>query len=327
MGNLAMILTTEELSRASLAAAGFADHAPGDPHQGAARGRHRGAEEVLAAEDRRGRADGRHLGDRAGHRHRRRRREVPRRSRDRRRRRRLRRERPEVVVHVRGRAPTCSALLARTDPDMSKGAEGPVAVHRREGAAPRPRVRVHAAGRRQAARQGRRDDRLPRHALVHAAASRTGSFRRRTWSAARAALGKGFYLQMGGFAAGRLQTGGRACGLAQAALEKGLRVRARSRAVRPGRSSSTSSRSTMLGRMATKLAAARAITYAAALAMDEDERKAAPLAAQAKLLACDVAVGDHAGRASCCTAAGATPRSTRSAATSSTRWCCRSSRA
>ena len=33
-------------------------------------------------------------------------------------------------------------------------------------------------------------------------------------------LNKGFYLQMGGFAVGRLQTGGRAVGLAQAALEK-----------------------------------------------------------------------------------------------------------
>ena len=42
--------------------------------------------------------------------------------------------------------------------------------------------------------------------------------------------------------------------------------------------------------MALRLAPARALTYAAALAMDEDERKAAPLAAQAKLLACDVAV-------------------------------------
>ncbi|MCP5071542.1 MAG: acyl-CoA/acyl-ACP dehydrogenase, partial [bacterium] len=43
-------------------------------------------------------------------------------------------------------------------------------------------------------------------------------------------------------------------------------------------------------RMAAKLAAARAITYAAAVAMDEDERKAAPLAAQAQLLSCDMAV-------------------------------------
>ena len=45
-----------------------------------------------------------------------------------------------------------------------------------------------------------------------------------------------------------------------------------------------------LGRMAALLAASRAITYAAANAFDEDERKAAPLAAQAKLLACDMAV-------------------------------------
>ena len=38
------------------------------------------------------------------------------------------------------------------------------------------------------------------------------------------------------------------------------------------------------------LASSRAITYAAALEMDEDERKASTVAAQAKLLACDMAV-------------------------------------
>ena len=42
--------------------------------------------------------------------------------------------------------------------------------------------------------------------------------------------------------------------------------------------------------MAARLAASRAITYAAAEAFDEDERLAAPLAAQAKLLSCDMAV-------------------------------------
>ena len=42
--------------------------------------------------------------------------------------------------------------------------------------------------------------------------------------------------------------------------------------------------------MASQLAASRAITYAAAVAMDEDERAAAPSAAQAKLLSCDMAV-------------------------------------
>jgi (2S)-methylsuccinyl-CoA dehydrogenase len=102
-------------------------------------------------------------------------------------------------------------------------------------------------------------------------------------------LGKGFYLQMGGFAAGRLQTGGRACGLAQAALEKACeyaldRVQFAKPIVEYGLTQF------MIGKMAAKLAAGRAITYAAALAMDEDERKAAPLAAQAKLLSCDFAV-------------------------------------
>lgn len=101
--------------------------------------------------------------------------------------------------------------------------------------------------------------------------------------------GRGFYLQMGGFAAGRLQTGGRACGLAQAALEETARyVAGRRQFGRPiGDFQLTQF---TLGRMAARLAAARAISYAAALAMDEDERAAAPLAAQAKLLSCDLAV-------------------------------------
>jgi (2S)-methylsuccinyl-CoA dehydrogenase len=102
-------------------------------------------------------------------------------------------------------------------------------------------------------------------------------------------LGKGFYLQMGGFAAGRLQTGGRACGLAQAALESACvyvldRIQFGKATVEYGLTQF------MIGKMAAKLAASRAITYAAAVAMDEDERKAAPLAAQAKLLSCDIAV-------------------------------------
>ncbi len=102
-------------------------------------------------------------------------------------------------------------------------------------------------------------------------------------------LGRGFYLQMGGFAAGRLQTGGRASGLAQAALEETAkyvvdRVQFAQAISDFGLTQYT------LGRMAAKLQQARAITYAAAEAFDEDERKAGPLAAQAKLLACDIAV-------------------------------------
>ena len=104
-----------------------------------------------------------------------------------------------------------------------------------------------------------------------------------------AGLGRGFYLQMAGFAAGRLQTGGRACGLAQGALEKTAEyVVDRHQFARSLAEFQLTQYA--LGKMAARLAAARAITYAAAGAMDDDERRAAPLAAQAKLLACDVAV-------------------------------------
>ncbi|HET9621943.1 MAG TPA: acyl-CoA dehydrogenase family protein [Kofleriaceae bacterium] len=104
-----------------------------------------------------------------------------------------------------------------------------------------------------------------------------------------AGLGRGFALQMAGFAAGRLQTGGRACGLAQAALDQTCAyVAERAQFGQPiGDYGLTRYH---VGRMAARLCAARAITYAAAVAMDADERAAAPLAAMAKLFACDVAV-------------------------------------
>ena len=102
-------------------------------------------------------------------------------------------------------------------------------------------------------------------------------------------VGRGFYLQMGGFAAGRLQTGGRACGLAQAALEAAATyVVDRTQFGKPLIDFQLTQHS--LGWMSSQLAAARALTYAAAAAMDEDERAAAPYAAQAKLFACDMAV-------------------------------------
>jgi len=104
-----------------------------------------------------------------------------------------------------------------------------------------------------------------------------------------AGVGRGFALQMAGFAAGRLQTGGRACGLTQAAVEQTASyVAERKQFGKPiGDYGLTRYQ---LGRMASRLVAARAITYAAAAAMDGDERAAAPLAAMAKLFACDVAV-------------------------------------
>jgi len=104
-----------------------------------------------------------------------------------------------------------------------------------------------------------------------------------------AGIGRGFALQMAGFAAGRLQTGGRACGLTLAAVVETARyVAERTQFGRPiGEYGLTRYQ---LGRMAQRLIAARASTYAAASAMDADERAAAPLAAMAKLFACDVAV-------------------------------------
>ena len=57
--------------------------------------------------------------------------------------------------------------------------------------------------------------------------------RPRTWSARRAGSNKGFYLQMAGFAAGRLQTGGRATGLVAGGARAHRRVRQRPQAVRP----------------------------------------------------------------------------------------------
>jgi (2S)-methylsuccinyl-CoA dehydrogenase len=104
-----------------------------------------------------------------------------------------------------------------------------------------------------------------------------------------AGVGRGFALQMAGFAAGRLQTGGRACGVTSAAVEHTARYVAERRQFgRPiGDYGLTRYH---LGRMVGRLVAARAITYAAAVAMDADERAAAPVAAMAKLFACDVAV-------------------------------------
>ena len=111
-------------------------------------------------------------------------------------------------------------------------------------------------------------------------------------------LNRGFYLQLAGFAAGRLQTGGRAIGLAQAGLVKTAEyVRQRRQFGRPLADYQLTQHK--LGRMATHLAAARQLTYAAAAEMEAAERGGAGapsarsadlLAAMSKLLASDVAV-------------------------------------
>jgi len=180
------------------------------------------------------------------------------------------------------------AVLARTDPDLSRGAKGLSLF-----IVDKPRFDGHAFAAAQAhgGRLEGKADRTPGYRGMH---SFTLAFE--SWFVPEDQLvgeaggvGKGFYLQMAGFAAGRLQTGGRACGLSQAALEHTASyVASRAQFGEPIiRFPLTQYH---LGRMAHRLAAARAITYAAATAMDADERRAAPLAAQAKLFACDVAV-------------------------------------
>ncbi|MFP6624152.1 MAG: acyl-CoA dehydrogenase family protein, partial [Myxococcota bacterium] len=84
--------------------------------------------------------------------------------------------------------------------------------------------------------------------------------------------GRGFYLQMAGFGAGRLQTSGRACGVAQAALEETAKYVVDRKQFDQPLSEFQLTQYT-LGRMATKLAGARAITYRAAHEFDEDERQ------------------------------------------------------
>jgi (2S)-methylsuccinyl-CoA dehydrogenase len=180
------------------------------------------------------------------------------------------------------------AVLARTDPDPAKGAKGLTLF-----IVEKPSFDGHefTATQPGGGKLEGKADRTPGYRGMH---SFTLSFD--DWFVPaenlvgeQGGLGKGFYLQMAGFAAGRLQTGGRACGITQAALEKTAEyVTQRGQFGRPIIEFGLTQYH--LGRMAVKLAAARAITYAAAEAMDADERKAAPLAAQAKLLACDIAV-------------------------------------
>jgi (2S)-methylsuccinyl-CoA dehydrogenase len=179
-------------------------------------------------------------------------------------------------------------LLARTDPDASKRARGlsmfivekPVSLEH-QFAAQQP-----GGGKL----EGKADS-TPGYRGMH---SYTLAFER--WFVPATHLiggaggeGKGFALQMAGFGGGRLQTAGRACGIAQAALEKTAEyVVQRTQFGKPIIEYPLTQY--QLGRMAQRLAAARAITYAAAPVMDRDPRTAGTLAAQAKLFACDVAV-------------------------------------
>jgi (2S)-methylsuccinyl-CoA dehydrogenase len=179
------------------------------------------------------------------------------------------------------------ALLARTDPDMTKGARGlslfvapkdPFGGHEFEMKQPGGGV-LHGKA-----------DRTPGYRGMH---SFTLGFERYFVPAEnligeRDGEGKGFYLQMQGFAAGRLQTGGRASGLSQAALEvTSTYVSERKQFGR--RIGDYQLTQYKLGRMATHLAAGRQLTYAAARLMDADESVSLE-PSMCKLFASDVAV-------------------------------------
>lgn len=97
-------------------------------------------------------------------------------------------------------------------------------------------------------------------------------------------IDKGFFLQMGGFAAGRLQTGGRACGLAQASLEKACQY-VQQRSQFGMALADFQLTQYKIGRMAALIAAGRQMTYRAA--RDFDTRAVEP--SMAKLLTCDIA--------------------------------------
>ncbi len=179
------------------------------------------------------------------------------------------------------------ALLARTDPDVSKGARGLSLF-----IVPKDPFPGHIFAMKQATGgvlEGKADA-TPGYRGMH---SFTLAFENYFVPAdnlvgEEKGLNKGFYLQMNGFAAGRLQTGGRATGLAQAALERTAEYAAdRKQFGQPiGDFQLTQYK---IGRMATHIMAARQLTYRAALAMDADESIALE-PAMAKLFSSDVAV-------------------------------------
>jgi (2S)-methylsuccinyl-CoA dehydrogenase len=182
------------------------------------------------------------------------------------------------------------ALLARTDPDRNKGARGLSLF-----IVPKQPAYGHAY-----------EERQPHGGMLSGTAIPTPGYRgmhsfmvnldnffvpAENLVGEEGGVNRGFYLQMGGFAAGRLQTGGRASGVSQAALEKtATYVTDRKQFGRPiGEYQLTQYK---LGRMATHLAAGRFLTYAAARVMDADESgaDASLMGSMCKLLASDIAV-------------------------------------
>ncbi len=177
------------------------------------------------------------------------------------------------------------ALLARSDPDPAAGHRG-LSLFIVE----KQRCLGHQIDLTQpgGGRLSGKADRTPGYRGMH---SFTLQFERWFVPADRLVgeAGRGFYYQMAGFAAGRLQTAGRATGLAQASLlAAGQYAQQRRQFGRPiGEFQSTAYE---LGWMALRTEAARQLSHAAARAMDAGAADAGLLAAMAKLFACRVAV-------------------------------------
>jgi (2S)-methylsuccinyl-CoA dehydrogenase len=194
---------------------------------------------------------------------------------------------PKAWCTFAGRA-NVLALLARTDPDMSKGAKGLSLF-----IVPKDSFTGHSFECKSpgGGKMEGKADATPGYRGMHSFTLQLENYfvPAENLVGGEAGEGRGFYLQMAGFAAGRLQTGGRGCGLAQAAIEETAKYCVDRNQFGQSIAEFQLTQYT-LGRMAAKTTGARALTYAAARAFDEDERAAAPLAAQAKLLACDVAV-------------------------------------
>jgi (2S)-methylsuccinyl-CoA dehydrogenase len=181
-----------------------------------------------------------------------------------------------------GRA-TVLALLARTDPDPNSGSRGLSLFM-----IPKPASDGHHWRYEQ-----------PEGGLMEGTANPTPGYRGmhsftialdNVWVPMENLVGgedginKGFYLQMSGFAAGRLQTGGRACGLAQASLEKACQYVVQRKQFGQALADYQLTQY-KIGRMAVQVAASRQITYASARAFNTR----APEPSMAKLLSCDVA--------------------------------------
>jgi len=193
---------------------------------------------------------------------------------------------PKAWCTFAGRANVLAVLL-RTDVDLSKGAKGLSLF-----VVPKPATREHSFEFSQptGGRLVGKADATPGYRGMH---SYTLAFENYFVPEENLIGGEngwntGFYLQMNGFAAGRMQTAGRATGLAQAALEA-----AAGYAVDRKQFGSPlidfQLTQYKIGRMATYTQVSRQVGYKAARAMDVDETISLE-PAMAKLLTCDIAV-------------------------------------